>query len=417
MLLPIILLLIVTSFTGTEVFAVREKRHDHHEEDLQNHGQESDLAMVSSANADFAFNLYKEIANQSTSNIFFSPLSISTALAMLSLGTRSVTCQQLFKGLHFKNMTQERITQMNSGYKHLLQTLTAENSELQLFTGNSLHIQKGFAVQPNFLNETKKFYNAEVFTLDFNLDPQNARQQINDYVKKVTKGKVEEIFTTIDPSTKMLLINYIFFKGKWKNPFDPAATEETFFNVNKTTKVNVQMMYQNNRFNKIADRDLFSTIIRLPYTGNASMIAILPAEGKLEYVEQNLSREKFEEWRQQLGYNKNLLRLSFPKLSLSKSYKLKNILTEMGIRDLFTSDADLFGISENENLEVSQVVHEATLDIDEKATKAAAVTEVKIVPLSVQTSVKFNRPFILMIYEENTNNILFLGRIKDPSQK
>ncbi|XP_067894980.1 alpha-1-antiproteinase-like [Heterodontus francisci] len=413
MLPPVILLLIVTSFTGTEVSAVKKK---HHEEDLQSHGQESDLAMVSSANADFAFNLYKEIANQTTSNIFFSPLSISTTLAMLSLGTRSVTRQQLFKGLHFKNMTVERITQMNTGYKQLLQSLMAEDSEFQLFTGNSLHIQKGYAVLPNFLNETKKFYNAEVFALDFNQDPQNARQQLNDYVKKMTKGKIKEIFTTIDPATKLLLINYIFFKGKWKSPFDPANTGETLFNVNKTTKVKVQMMYQKNRFSQITDQDLSSIVIKVPYHGNASMLAILPAEGKLEYLEQNLSREKFEEWLQQLGY-KRILRLFFPKLSLSISYELENILTEMGVRDLFTSDANLFGISENENLRVSQVIHEAALDIDEKSTEAAAATGLKVVPMSMPASVRFNRPFLLMIYEENTNNILFLGRIKDPSKK
>uniref|UniRef100_UPI00398F1E29 alpha-1-antiproteinase-like n=1 Tax=Pristiophorus japonicus TaxID=55135 RepID=UPI00398F1E29 len=177
------------------------------------------------------------------------------------------------------------------------------------------------------------------------------------------------------------------------------------------------MMYQKNRFSMISDQDFFSNVIKLPYIGNASMIAILPTEGKLEHVEQNLSREKFEEWLQQLGYSKKLLRLFFPKLSLSKSYELKNILTEMGVRDLFTSNANLLGISENENLQVSQVAHEAALDIDEKSTEAAAVTEVKIVPLSTQKSIRFDKPFLLIIYEENTNNILFFGRIKDPSKK
>ncbi|XP_051875021.1 alpha-1-antitrypsin-like isoform X2 [Pristis pectinata] len=417
MMLPVILLLIVTLLTGTEASTVKKKHHDHHEENIQVHGEESALAAASSANVDFAFNLYKIIANRSTSNILLSPLSISTALAMLSLGTRSATCEQLFKGLHFENMTQERIMQMNRGYQQLLQVLTAENSEMQLLIGNSLHIQKGFDVLQRFLNETKKFYDAEVFTLDFQQDPQNAKQQLNNYLKTVTKGKIKEMFTTIDPSTKLLLINYIFFKGKWKKPFDPALTREAFFNVNKTTKVKVQLMSQSSQLNKISDHDIFSTVIKLPYFGNASMIAILPAEGGLEYAEQNLSREKFEEWLQQLAYNKNLQRIFFPKLSLSKTYELKNILTEMGIRDLFTSNANLLGISENENLKVSKVTHEAALEIDEKATEAAAVTKVQIVPLSHQSTVRFDRPFLFLIYEENTNNILFLGRIKDPSKK
>ncbi|XP_078418445.1 alpha-1-antiproteinase-like [Cetorhinus maximus] len=416
MLPPIILLLITTSFTGTEVSAVM-KRHVHHEEGFQSHGQESDMAMVTSANSDFAFDLYKRIANHSSSNIFFSPLSISTALAMLSLGTRSVTREQLFKGLHFNDMTQERIAHMNRGYKRLLQALLAEHNELQLSTGNSLHIQKGFDVLPNFLNETKKFYNAEVFLLDFNLDPENARQQLNDYVKKMTKGKIKDMFSTIDPSTKLMLINYIFFKGKWKSPFDPTHTHEAFFNVNKSSQVKVQMMHQDNRFSKISDYHLSSNVIKLPYVGNASMIAILPAEGNLEYAEQNLSREKFEEWLQKLGHKSQQLSLSFPKLSLSISCRLNNILMEMGVTDLFTSDANLFGISGNESLKVSQVTHKALLDVDEYFTEAAAVTGVELVPLSLPPSITFDKPFLLIIYEENTKNILFLGRIKDPSEK
>ncbi|XP_078090300.1 alpha-1-antitrypsin-like isoform X1 [Mustelus asterias] len=416
MLLPVILLLIISSFTG-EICAVKKKRHDHLQQVLQSHEQESDMAMVSSANADFAFDLYKEIANHSSSNIFFSPLSISTALAMLSLGTRSATREQLLHGLHFNNMTEERTAKMNRGYKQLLQALMAERNELQLSTGNSLHIQKGFDVLPNFLNKTKKFYNAEVFPLDFKLDPENAKQQVNDYVKKMTKGKIKKMFSTIDPETKLMLINYVFFKGNWKEPFDPTVTREAFFNVDKTTKVKVQMMFQNDWFSEISDFHLSSNVIKLPYVGNASMIAILPAEGKLEDVEQNLSREKFEEWLQRLGHRRRRFFLSFPKLSLSVSCELKNILKEMGVRDLFTDDADLFGISTNTSLKVSQVTHKAVLDIDEKSTEAAASTGIKITPMSLPPSITFNKPFLLIIYEENRNNILFLGRIKDPSKK
>ncbi|XP_078090303.1 alpha-1-antiproteinase-like isoform X2 [Mustelus asterias] len=346
MLLPVILLLIISSFTG-EICAVKKKRHDHLQQVLQSHEQESDMAMVSSANADFAFDLYKEIANHSSSNIFFSPLSISTALAMLSLGTRSATREQLLHGLHFNNMTEERTAKMNRGYKQLLQALMAERNELQLSTGNSLHIQK----------------------------------------------------------------------GNWKEPFDPTVTREAFFNVDKTTKVKVQMMFQNDWFSEISDFHLSSNVIKLPYVGNASMIAILPAEGKLEDVEQNLSREKFEEWLQRLGHRRRRFFLSFPKLSLSVSCELKNILKEMGVRDLFTDDADLFGISTNTSLKVSQVTHKAVLDIDEKSTEAAASTGIKITPMSLPPSITFNKPFLLIIYEENRNNILFLGRIKDPSKK
>lgn len=376
------------------------------------------MAMVSSANADFAFDLYREIANHSSSNIFFSPLSISSALAMLSLGTRSATREQLLRGLHFNNMTEVRTAKMNRGYKQLLQALTAERNELQLNTGNSLHIQKGFDVLPNFLNEAKEFYNAEVFSLDFKLDSKNARRQLNDYVKNMTKEKIKKMFSKIDPETKMMLINYIFFKGNWKKPFHPALTHEAFFNVNKTTKVKVRMMSQNDLFSEISDFQLSVNVVKLLYVGNASMIAILPAEGNLEHVEQNLSQEKFEEWLQRLARTSiQRYDLFFPKLSLSVSCELKDILMGMGVRDLFTDNANLFGISTNTSLKVSQVIHKAVLNIDEKSTEAAASTGVDFIPFSIPPSITFDKPFLLIIYEENTNNILFIGRIKDPSKK
>nr|AFM89688.1 Alpha-1-antiproteinase [Callorhinchus milii] len=404
-LLPVLVVLIVASSSGAEA----------HSQPMESPGDRppADMATISAANSDFAFHLYKTITNHSTSNIFFSPLSISFALAMLSLGTRSASREQLLGGLHFKNMTQDRRTKMNTGFKNLLQTLTMENSNFLLSTGNSLHIQKDFAVRPGFLNETKKFYNADVFNLDFSLDPEGATQQINNYIKKVTNGKIQKLFDSIEPATKLMLINYMFFKGKWKNPFDPAHTAVTTFQTDDGKTVNVPMMFKRGRFQIVFDRNLFCTVVKLVYLGNISMIAILPTEHKLAHVEENLSRE----WLEQLHCRSSFINLYFPKLMVKNSYQLNDILMEMGVTDVFTSHADLSGISESVKLKVSQITHDAVLEVDEKGTEATSVTTVGIMTLSFPALIKFDRPFLLMIYEETTKSILFLGRIKDPSER
>ncbi|XP_032883597.1 alpha-1-antiproteinase-like [Amblyraja radiata] len=370
---------------------------------------------LSAANIDFALRLYRQIAAQPSSiskNIFFSPISVSAALSMLTLGARVNTRDQILQVLGYGNMTQNDGADVHEAFKYLLQDLTAENGELQLKLGNSLHIQQGLTLQKKFHDGTTQFYNAEVMNIDFRkID--KAKKIINAYVRKRTKGKILELIKTLDPGTTMVLLNYVMFKGKWVKPFDPLNTYEADFHVDDTTTVKVQMMKGKGRYAMNYDEKLSSSVILVPYKGNVSLVLILPDPGKLPGVEQNLTITNFQNLL--LSLRTGFVDLRFPKLMLKSSYQLKHLLMTMGIVDLFTKNANLSKITRSAPVKMSKMVHEAVLDIDERGTEASAVTTGVLMPMSRAPQFKFDRPFLLLIADHNTKSVLFAGRVINPT--
>ncbi|XP_078262954.1 alpha-1-antiproteinase-like [Rhinoraja longicauda] len=370
---------------------------------------------LSAANIDFALRLYRQIAAQPSSvskNIFFSPISVSAALSMVSLGSRFNTRDQLLQVLGYGNMTQNDAAEVHEAFKYLLQDLTADNGDLQLMLGNSLYIQKGLFLQRKFHNAATQFYNAELVSIDFkNID--RAKKNINAYVKKRTNGKILELFKTLDPGTTMILLNYVMFKGKWVRPFNPQNTYVADFHVDDTTTVKVQMMKGKGRYAMNYDEKLSSSVILVPYKGNVSLVLILPDLGKLAGVEQNLTITNFQNLLNSL--RNGFVDLHFPKLLLKSSYQLKHLLMAMGIVDLFTANADLSKITRSAPIKMSKMVHGAVLDIDEKGTEASAVTTGVLMPLSRAPQFKFDRPFLLLIADHNTKSVLFAGRVINPT--
>ncbi|XP_078262945.1 alpha-1-antitrypsin-like isoform X1 [Rhinoraja longicauda] len=373
------------------------------------------LAMLRSAGANvgFAMRLFRQIASQpgtASKNIFFSPLSISAALSMLSLGARQNTLAELMQVLGYNEMEHNGERAVRELFQYLLEELTSENSTLKI--GNSLHIQEGLNVKRMFLQESKQFYNADIKNINFQ-EPQNAKEQINTYLKNKTNGKIPEFVKEPLPrDTVMLLLNYIFFKGNWLKPFDIHNTYEADFHVDDGTTVKVQMMKRMGMFESLYANVLSSHIIKIPYQRNTSLLLILPDPGKLAEVGQKMTLSNFQPLLQLLGWRSAELHL--PKLSLRTSYQLNNLLRAMGLNDAFTNHANFSGISETP-LKVSKVVHEAVLDIDEKGTEASAVTGIEIMPMSMPMQLKFNRPFLLLIVEHNVKNVLFAGRVMNPA--
>ncbi|XP_067894830.1 alpha-1-antiproteinase-like [Heterodontus francisci] len=381
---------------------------------------ENNLIKVSSfklavANTDFALRLYRQIAAQPSStneNIFFSPISISAALSMLSLGAKENTRVQLLRTLGYSNMSRNDAAEVQIAYKYLLQQLTSENNELHLMMGNSLQIQQGFDLKQKFLEDARQYYKAEAVSVNFE-EPEKAKEQINTYISKKTNGKIQNLIKSLDENTVLMLLNYVLFKGNWVQPFDPQNTYEADFHVDDTTTVKVQMMTRTGMYHSGYDTQLSSTVIRVPYKGNASLVLILPTPGKLAEVEQNLTITNF----QHLFYSLQIgsADLHLPKLLLKKSYQLKDVLMTMGITDALSNNANLSGISESAPLKVSKVTHEAVLDVDERGTEAAAVTGVEAIPFSTPFQYVFDRPFLLLIAEHNIKSVLFAGRVMNPT--
>lgn len=378
-----------------------------------------DTLRLVSSNTDFAFSLYKHLASKSPKkNVVFSPLSVSTALAFLSLGARGTTHRELLRGLKF-NLTETPEAEIHRGFQHLLRALHRPGNALQLSVGNAMFVDQSQGLLHKFKADAQALYAAEAFSTNFR-DTAASEQLINQYVEKKTQGKIVDLVSGLDPHTAMVLVNYIFLKGQWKMPFDPNATFKTDFRVSKSRSVRVSMMNAEDlRAPYFRDEVLSCAVLELPYVGSASALLVLPDSGKMKKVEAALLPETLKRWSASLQMS-NIDELFLPKFSISSNYELEKILPRLGVRRAFTHKADFSGVTGDKKLKVSQVVHKAVLDVAENGTEAAAATAIKMVPLSGKlgplTILNFNRPFLMAIICKDTQSVLFLAKVVHPRQ-
>ncbi|XP_051477935.1 alpha-1-antiproteinase F-like [Apus apus] len=360
----------------------------------------------------FACCFYKEISSHENSgNVFFSPLSISTALAMLTLGARSDTLTQILRVLNF-NPGEISENEIHEGYRQLIQMVNRKNQGLQLNMGNVLFVLDRLKPQERFLSDLRNFYEGEAHPMNFKKADQ-AQIKINEYVAGRTNGKIKDLINNLDPLTEILLISYIYFNAEWEKPFDPKYTKKNKFFVDGNKAVEVPMMFGMGMFKHGYDENLSSTVVQMDYKGGASAFFILPDQGKMRKLEKRLSCERMSRWRTLVS--KSSVNLHLPKFTLYGTYNLKNMLYKMGIMDVFTDKADLSGITGQPQHRVSQAIHKAVVKVDETGTEAAAATGMEIVPMSVPRTITFNRPFIMVITMDK--NILFMGKIVNPLKK
>ncbi|XP_078243671.1 alpha-1-antitrypsin-like [Pogona vitticeps] len=369
---------------------------------------------ISFYNCDFASRFYHQIASEEPEkNIFFSPISITTAFACLSLGAKSTTLSQILSGLGF-NQTKISEQEIHKGFRHLLQMLNRPEAEIELSLGNALFTHDQYKLLKKFLNDAKHFYHAEVLPTNFK-KPEEAVKQINNYIEKKTHGKLIDVVKQLDPKVVVVLVNYIFFKAYWKNPFNYESTQKDDFFVDEQTTVQVPMMNKDSNFNYYHDEELSCQVVHLPYKGNASALFILPDPGKLKQLEAALGTDALIKWGKSLKQQR--LQLFLPRFSLSASYDAEKMLNKLGITDIFTDHADLSGITGARNLKVLKAIHKAFLNVHENGTEAAATTVIEIVPTSLPPQLTFNRPFLLLILDDLTKSTLFVGRVKNPNEE
>ncbi|XP_041489227.1 serine protease inhibitor A3N-like [Microtus oregoni] len=382
----------------------------------QRTGTQEDYLALTSTNTDFAFSLYKELTLKNPDkNIVFSPLSISTALAVLSLGANNNTLQEILEGLKF-NLTETPEADIHRGFGQLLLMLSQPNEELQISTGSTMFVEKQMQILAEFKEKARALYQAEVSSVDFQ-QPHEAKKLINDYVRNQTQGKIEELISGLNANTVMVLVNYIYFKGQWETPFDPNLTFASDFYLGNEKTVKVPMM----KFKFLTtpyfrDKELSCTVVELKYTGHASALFILPDQGKMQQVEASLQPETLRKW-QDSWRPRTLEELSLPKFSISTDYGLQDILPQLGIREVFSTQADLSGITGSRELSVSQVVHKAVLDVTETGTEAAAATGLLLRGSALIRNplrVNFNRPFLMIISDTDTQTSLFMAKIMNP---
>ncbi|XP_072480483.1 corticosteroid-binding globulin isoform X2 [Notamacropus eugenii] len=362
-------------------------------------------------NADFAFRLYKNLISKAPDrNVFISPVSISMSLAMLSLGARSATHTQLLQSLGF-HLTETSDLEIHQGFQYLIHLFNNSDTGLEMNMGNVLFLDSQIEPIKTFPTKIKHYYNAEVFSTDFQ-NSTRATKQVNDFVKNKTLGKIDHLFKELDSDTMLLLISYIFFKGRWAKPFDPSLTKMQKFYTSENVSVDVLMMFQARANNHLFDKELSCTVVQLEYSGNATAFFILPDEGKMDQVVASLSRDTLNRW-SQLRQDR-YVELYIPKFYISGSYDLEDVLREMGMMDIFTNQADLSDITKETSVKLSEVLHKAVLSIDEEGTEEAAGTGSNVVFDSYHPVIKFDRPFLFIVFDHFTWSSLFLGKIMNP---
>lgn len=391
---------------------------DHHMFFSNNHGtKESDsgvTALVNGNNA-FAIDLYQHLRTVEN-NLFFSPYSISSALAMTYGGAKGNTFVQMAQALHFE--LEEK--NLHAEFKHLRELLDESTGETknQLMVANALWPQEDYRLRRSYLNLLRKFYGARVTRVDFRED-EIAREKINTWVAEKTAEKICELISpgVLDSLTRLVLVNAIYFKGAWEEPFSADQTTEGLFHPTVEEEIPVQMMHQKSLFSYYEDDHL--QLLELPYAGgNLSMVVLLPKEiSGITGLEDSLTPDRLASWT--AGLTETEVNVALPKFELSFPFRLDESLQSMGMTDAFTGQADFSGMEESRELYLGAVLHKAFVSVNEEGTEAAAATAVILQTKSVSfMSVDFiaDHPFIFLIRDNRTGSILFLGRVVRPEQ-
>ncbi|XP_051266158.1 leukocyte elastase inhibitor isoform X4 [Dicentrarchus labrax] len=412
---------------------------------------------LTKANTAFSLALFKKLSDDDkTGNIFYSPFSISSALAMVMLGARGNTATQMSEVLCFTEAeprqhagAQEQMQmqqQVQSGlpqyllkclktkdcmddvhvsFAQLLSELNKPDAPYALSVANRLYGEQSYQFVEDFLGDTKKHYRAELESVDFKSNSDAARLNINNWVENQTQGKIKDLLAhgVVDNMTRLVLVNAIYFKGNWNKQFNAAATRDDKFRLNKNDTKPVKMMYKKTKFPLTFIPEASCQILELPYKGKElSMLIFLPNEMEdsttgLEKLEKELNYENFVEWTRPDMMDEVEVQVGLPRFKMEEKYDMKNILVSMGMADAFDmAMSDFSGMSPANDLVLSKVIHKAFVEVNEEGTEAAAATGAVMMLRCAMRPATFiaNHPFLFFIRHNPSMSILFAGRYCSP---
>jgi serine protease inhibitor len=364
----------------------------------------------------FAIALYGELREQK-GNLFFSPESISTALAMAYAGARGGTASQMAKTLHFTLPP----AQLHPAMGALLQNLNATHEGYQLNVANALWAQQGYRFLDAFLSLLKSDYDAGIQQVDFKGATEAARSTINQWVEEKTQDKIKDLLRpgALRADTRLVLTNAIYFKGLWDTQFDKAQTKDEDFYLSAEQKVSAPLMHREGAFNYF-DGGTFQAL-EIPYKSKElSIIIFLPKDHSgLSALEHSLTPAHTQQWMSHLAPASKVI-VSLPKYKMTQEFELGKTLAAMGMPQAFGSGADFSGMTGQRDFAISDVIHKAYVDVNEEGTEAAAATGVTMRALAIRVPTqpppvfRADHPFLFMIRDNHSNSILFMGRVADP---
>ncbi|KAL3040857.1 hypothetical protein OYC64_011772 [Pagothenia borchgrevinki] len=427
---------------------------------------------ISKANTTFALDLFKKLSDaDKNANIFYSPFSISSALAMVMLGTRCKTSAQMSEVLCFtetqkpkelgagttslqspmqsqmqtRMQIQEQMQktsrlpqylrkclkpekdeeEIHADFSKLLSELIKDDAPYALSLANRLYGEQSYQFVERFLEETKKYYSAELESVDFKASAEAVRVNINSWVEGQTQGKIKDVLAegVVDNMTRLVLVNAIYFIGKWDKQFKKDSTVDAPFKMNKNDSKSVKMMQEKSTFLITSITEFNCQILEMPYKGkDLSMLIFLPNEIEdettgLEKLEKELTYETFVEWTRPDMMSETEVEVRLPRFKMEESCDLKDILISMGMVDAFdVRMSDFSGMSPANDLVVSKVIHKAFVEVNEEGTEAAAATAVVLTERALLVPVTFiaDHPFLFFIRHNVTKSVLFAGRYCSP---
>jgi serpin B len=369
------------------------------------------LKALADGNNAFAIDLYKQVAAKQDGNLILSPYSVSSALAMTYAGARGETAEQMKKTLHF-SLPSEKLHPAFGGVTDSLQT-AGKKRRYELNIANALWAQQGLEFVPEFRDITGKSYSAGVREVNFG-DREAARGTINRWVEEQTRDKIKDLLqpNDITGNVRLVLTNAIYFKGEWKHQFKKERTFDGDFETAPGVKVKVPMMRHSEIKLRTCKTETWQ-LLELPYAGERlSMVVLLPNKRcGLREVESRLTTAELEQALAQLGEQK--LDVYLPRFQFKSRFELRQPLIDLGMPVAFSDGADFSGITPGGGLRIKDVIHGGSVEVDEVGTVAAAATAV-VMDESARPSFRADHPFLFLIRDAKSGNVLFLGRVTDP---
>jgi serpin B len=381
----------------------------------------SDVQSLVSGNNTFALDLYQSLAKQN-GNLIYSPFSISLALAMTYAGARGETESQMTDTLHFtlgQNSTHPAFNAIDLKLAQSAESMKNNQVAMQLNIANAVWAEQTYPFQQDFLDTIALNYGAGIRLADFVNQYEPTRKEINSWVEDQTNEKIKNLLAkgTLNSATRMVLVNAIYFKADWWTTFDPGKTYDAPFHLLDGSEAQVKMMSNDLNGIPYTSADGYQAV-ELPYAGGtAAMDILIPDEGKFPEFESSLNTDKLSEILKAM--QPASVQLGLPKFKFSNEFSLPDQLSALGMTDAFDPNlADFSGMTGNRDLFISDVVHKAFVAVDEKGTEAAAATaaimQLAMAPVS-QIMLTIDRPFIFVIRDTVSGQILFMGRVVNPA--
>lgn len=379
---------------------------------------EEGIEKIVNANNKFTFDMYSKLNKINEGNIFFSPYSISTALSMTYEGSNDITASEMENTLYIPSDDQIRRPAVASIYNQL----NRKDVRYKLNTANAIWSQKEYPILKEYKDVVEQYYGGRATNLDFQNNLEESQKTINNWVEDKTNDKIKNLFSkgSLTPLTRLVLTNTIYFKGDWAKQFDKENTKEKTFTIDEKNTTKVQMMSQtgNEAEFKYSETDKLQVLEMSYKDEELSMTIFLPREGDMDYLEENLGQEKIKEWKDNL--RKQRVNVYMPKFTFDTKYNLNEVLKQLGMSSAFSRSADFSKITGGKDLFISLVIHQAFIDVNEEGTEATAATGVAMNLMSTgitETPVfRANHPFIFIIQDSGNQNILFMGKVTNPSE-